>query len=80
MAKKLERCVTSLDERTGTITDREETRSQQGIYIALIIMEEPLVEPNRDGVAKGKARGYLLSEDAPPFWLRKERNRVEFTS
>jgi hypothetical protein len=43
-------------------------------------MEEPLVEPNRDGVVKGKGRGYLLSEDAPPFWLRKERNRVEFTS
>jgi hypothetical protein len=78
MANKLKRCGTSLDERTGT--DRDETNSQHGIHITLIITEEPLVEPNRDGVVKGKGRGYLLSEDAPPFWLRKERNRVEFTS
>jgi hypothetical protein len=51
MANKLERYGTSLDERTDT--NREETKSQQGIYIALIIIEEPLVEPDRDGVVKG---------------------------
>ena len=48
--------------------------------MALISMKEPLVESNRDGVVKGNGRGYLLSEDAPPFWLRKERNSGEFTS
>jgi hypothetical protein len=52
----------------------------KGVHIAVIGTKEPLVEPNRDGVAKGKERGYLLSEDGPPFWLRKERNRGEFTS
>jgi hypothetical protein len=71
MANKLKRCVTSLDERTGTITGRDETQSQHGIYIALIIMEEPLVEPNRDEVVKGKrerlplvgGRAALLAEE-----------------